>query len=323
MAVTLSAPVTPVETHAPLRRLRFRALGTHCEVQYVPPSPAAAAAFEAEAVAWVARFEARCTRFRTDSVVGRINALAGSGEWVALDEEMERYFDVCATLHTWSAGLLDVTAGPLERLWDYRVPQPRLPTDAELRAAQAKVGWTLVQRKPGAIRLPVAGMELDFGGWGKEYAVDRVVALARAQGIEQALVDFGHDIFALGTPPGRRAWHVGLEDPQRPGTSCGSLAIHDRGVAGSGDYLRGFTLDGRRYGHIVDPRTGWPVDNGCQQVTVVAPSCLQAGILATTVFILGPVAGMRLLAETMGVEGRIAASAAVYQSRGFFHHVVS
>src|SRR6185436_16996322 len=105
--------------------------------------------------------------------------------------------------------------------------------------------------------------------------------------IKNALVDFGHDLRAVGAPPGRPAWHIGLEDPQKPGTSAGSMAIVGKGVASSGDYIRRFVIDGKRYGHIVDPRTGRPVANGCVQATVTAASCLQAGVLSTTAFVLG------------------------------------
>lgn len=307
----------------PLRRLRFRAMGTACEVQYPCDNDGVAGAFNAEAHNWVARFEARCTRFRSDSVVGRINVAAGTGEWIEIDEEMDRFLEVCDFLHSMTGGVLDATAGPLARLWDYKATPPRVPSAAEIASARALVGWPKVERRPGAVRLPQRGMEIDFGGWGKEFAVDQVNALAQSYGFTSALVDFGHDIAAFGTPPGRPAWHVGLEDPERPGTLAGSIAVLNCGVASSGDYLRGFTVEGRRYGHILDPRTGRPADRGCRQVTVVAPTCLQAGVLATTAFILGPVEGLRLIQDTMGAEGRIVADGAIYQTRGFFHHVVT
>jgi FAD:protein FMN transferase len=308
---------------APLRRLRFHAMGTACEVQYACDQDALAGAFNAEAHDWVARFEARCTRFRSDSVVGRINAAAGTGEWIEIDEEMSRFLDVCDFLHSMTNGVLDATSAPLARLWDYKAARPRVPTTDEVAAARRLVGWTRVERQSGAVRLPERGMELDFGGWGKEFAVDRVTEIARLYGFSAALVDFGHDIAAFGTPPGRPAWHIGLEDPERPGALSGSIAVLNRAVASSGDYLRGFTVDGRRYGHILDPRTGRPADRGCRQVTVVAPTCLQAGVLSTTAFILGAKEGLRLVQDTMGAEARIVADGAVSQTRGFFHYVVA
>jgi FAD:protein FMN transferase len=151
-----------------------------------------------------------------------------------------------------------------------------------------------------------------------------VVQIARRHGLQQVLVDFGHDLFALGAAPGKPAWHVGLEDPAQPGKACwGSIAARDCGVASSGDYVRGFTVDGKRYGHIIDPRTGWPVANGTRQVTVVAGSCVQAGILSTTVCILGPTAGLRMVGEMMGVEAIVLTEHGRHQTKGFQNYVVT
>lgn len=318
-------PVAPAASGpaVPLRWLRWRALGTDCEIQYACVDDARAQAFERAAVAWVEAFEARYSRFRSDSLVSRINAAAGAG-WVEIDEEMERFLDVSGSLHFLSQGVLDVTALPLLRLWDYKAAVPRVPSHEEIAAARRLVGWHKLERAPGRVRLPEVGMGLDFGGWGKEYAVDAVAGLAREHGLVCALVDFGRDLCAVGAAPGKPGWHVGLEDPAHPGECCwASLALQDRAVACSGDYARGFTIDGRRYGHIIDPRTGMPAANDVRQVTVIASSCLQAGALSTTAFILGPEAGLRRLQETMGVDGCILTTDTRHQTRGFLNHVVS
>jgi FAD:protein FMN transferase len=308
---------------APLRVFRWSALGTNCEVQYVCGSNSVARAFETEASRWVAAFESKYSRFRPDSLVSRINTAAGQS-WVEVDEEMDGFLNLCESLHALSGGTLDVTSLPLMRLWDYKATNPRVPALEEIAAARALVGWSKVERSPGKIRLPYAGMAIDFGGWGKEYAVDRVVQIARRHGLQQVLVDFGRDLFALGAAPGKPAWHVGLEDPAQPGTACwGSIAARDCGVACSGDYVRGFTVNGKRYGHIIDPRTGWPVANGVRQVTVIASSCVQAGILSTTVCILGPTAGLRMVGEMMGVEAIVLTEQARHQTKGFQNYVVT
>jgi thiamine biosynthesis lipoprotein len=317
--VSLAAPASGP---APLRLLRWPALGTNCEVQYVCPDEARARAFEAEVTGWVGAFESKYSRFRPDSLVSRINAAAGGG-WVGVDPEMDGLLDLCASLHRLSAGTLDVTALPLLRLWDYKAANPRVPTPEEIAAALLLVGWAKVERSPGRIRLPRPGMAIDFGGWGKEYAVDRVGQIAGRHGLQQVLVDFGHDLCAVGCAPGKPGWHVGLEDPARPGTCWGSIAARDCGVACSGDYIRGFTLQGQRYGHIVDPRTGRPVTNGCRQVTVVARSCLQAGALSTTAFILGASAGLSFVEDVMGAEAVIITEHARHQTKGFHRYVVT
>ena len=328
MAILVSTSAPPAAAPAttgspPLRRLQWPALGTRCEVQFTCADDSVAQAFEREAVGWVAAFEQKYSRFRPDSLVSRINAAAG-GDWVPVDAEMEQFLDLCGSLFEMSRGVLDVTALPVMRLWDYKAAQPRVPDAGEIAAALRLVGWPKVQRAPGRVRLPAAGMALDFGGWGKEYAVDMVAQLAGRHRLGQVLVDFGHDLRAVGAAPGKPAWHIGLEDPARPGDRCWtSVAARDCGVASSGDYLRGFTAGGRRYGHIVDPRTGRPVANGCRQVTVIAPGCLQAGVLSTTVFILGPDAGLRLVAEMMGAEAVVVTDRARHQSKGFHRYEVT
>lgn len=317
-----AAPVPATGEGGPVRRFRWGALGTNCDVQYVCADEARARAFELAAVGWVAAFEAKYSRFRPSSLLSRINAAAG-GDWVDIDPEMELFLDLAGSLHQLTRGVLDVTALPVMRLWDYRAAQPRIPSKQEILAALQLVGWEKVQRQPGRVRL-AAGMAIDFGGWGKEYAVDAVAQLAGKHGINCALVDFGHDLCAVGAAPGKPGWHIGLEDPAKPGTACwGSVAAKDCGIASSGDYVRGFTLNGRRYGHIVDPRTGWPVANGCRQVTVIARSCLQAGALSTAAFILGAEAGTAWVAEMPGAEACIVTDQARHQTKGFYRHVVT
>ncbi len=326
IAQSRRAPPPPAPGQAlgvPLRRLSFPALGTTCEVQYAAPGGATqATTFERAVVAWVAAFEAKYSRFRSDSLVSRINAAAGL-EWIEIDPEMEGLLKLCDNLHFMTQGVLDPTALPLIKLWNYKAESPRLPTSAEIDETRTLVGWKNVQRTPGKVFLPVRGMALDFGGFGKEYAVDIAAQIATDHGIPSALVDFGHDLRAVGVPPDRPAWHIGLEDPQNPGTHNASLAIIGKGVASSGDYIRRFVVEGRRYGHIIDPRTGRPVANGCLQATVVAASCLQAGVLATTAFVLGVPKGIDFIQACPGAEGLIITGKVRAQTRGFFHHVAN
>jgi thiamine biosynthesis lipoprotein len=314
---------TGANANVPLRKLSFPALGTTCEVQYAAAGgDPQAVAFERAVVAWVGAFEARYSRFRPDSLLSRINAAAGR-EWVQIDAEMETMFKLCDTLHFMTQGVLDPTTLPLIRLWNYKVENPRVPAAAEIAAARTLVGWKKVQRTPGRVFLPEPGMALDFGGFGKEYAVDIAAQIAADHGICNALVDFGHDLRAVGTPPGRPAWHIGLEDPHRPGESSGSIAVLGKGVASSGDYIRRFVIAGKRYGHIIDPRTGWPVANGCLQATVVTSSCLQAGALSTTAFVLGVPKGLEFIQSFPGAEGLLVTERERAQTRGFFNFAVS
>ncbi len=304
------------------RELTFGAFGTGCRIAFVAPPPVAAA-FQTAVLAWVAAFEAKWSRFWDASLVSRINAAAGK-EPVALDPDADRIFALCHELHFLTRGVFDPTALPLLKLWDWRRQRTALPTDAEIAEAKALVGWRGVQRAPGKIFLPRADMGIDLGGMGKEYAVDQVAMLARAHGCTSALVDFGADIRAFGPPPdGRAAWHIGLEDPRRPGACWTGLAVLDAAVATSGDYVRKFDAGGTRYGHIIDIRTGRPVSNGVLSVSVLAPSCTQAGMLTTSIFTLGAEEGRKLLDTTMGVEGAIVTETQTLMSRRFHSYATA
>jgi len=307
----------------PLRRLTFQAMATQCEVQYTAPGgDPQAARFEAAAQTWVHAFEARYSRFQPDSIVSRINAAAGK-EWVPVDEETETLLSLCDTLHFMTRGILDPTALPLIRIWNWKADPPVIPTPAEIAAAQRLVGWPKVQRQPGKVFLPQPGMALDFGGFGKEYAVDLVSLIGVDHGLTDLLVDFGHDLRATGAPPGKAAWHIGLEDPKNPGKTWASVGLTGRSIASSGDYLRSFTVGGRRYGHIIDPRTGYPVANGCTQATVIAGTCLQAGMLSTAAFVAGVDLGLELIRSCPGAEGILLTDKERAQTRGFFNYVAT
>ena len=310
-------------TNLPLRRLAFRAMATQCEVQYTAPGgDPQATAFEAAAAGWVHAFEAKFSRFQPNSIVSRINDAAG-GDWTEVDTETEALLSMCDTLHFMTRGILDPSALPLIRIWNWKAEPPVIPTAAAIADALKLVGWKKVKRGPGRVLLPEKGMALDFGGFGKEYAVDIVSLIAKDHGILDSLVDFGHDLRATGAPPGRPAWHIGLEDPAKPGTTWASIGLSQKSIASSGDYIRSFTVAGRRYGHIIDPRTGWPVANGCTQATVIADTCLQAGMLSTSAFISGVEAGLELIRSCPGAEGIILTGKERAQTRGFFNYVAS
>ena len=317
-----TGPAGPLQT-APLRKLAFPALGTTCEVQYVAPQgDSQAMAFERATIGWVEDFEAKYSRFRPTSLLSRVNAAAGRA-WIDVDDEMQALLGLCDTLHAMTRGVLDPTALPLIQLWNWKAGASVIPTTDRIEAARRLVGWPKVQRSPGKIFLPEPGMALDFGGFGKEYAVDLVAQIAVNHGLSDVLVDFGHDLRALGAPPGRPVWHIGLEDPKNPGRHSSSIGLTGKGVASSGDYVRCFTVGGRRYGHIIDPRSGWPVANGCSQATVVAGTCLHAGVLSTTAFVLGLKEGVDFIQGFPGAEGMLVGEGNRAQTRGFFNHVVS
>ena len=304
-----------------VRRVEFRALGTACVIQFRHAGDPTSRRFVASALDWLASFEAKFSRFRPDSVVSRINAAAGR-EWVKVDAETEQLLDLAADLHRLTGGILDPTVLPLLRVWDWKTVHIKLPDLAEIKAAHALVGLHKVQRKPGQVYLPQAGMGVDFGGFGKEFAVDELVRIAREHGIQDALIDLGRDLYGMGGNGQHPFWHVGLEDVRHPGTCWGGLAVADFGVAASGDALRRFEFNGVRYGHILDPRTGWPVANGMRGVSVFAPSCLQAGIYSTALFVLGLKDGLRFAACARDLEACILTDSGTEATPGFIRRQV-
>lgn len=299
-----------------VRTLAFKAMATDCVVRFRLADDAAARNFALEALGWVQRFESRYSRFREDSIVSRINRSAGAG-WVDVDEETERLLEIAADAHRRSEGIVDASMLPLLKVWNWKDAHRSLPDRKQVADALPLCGWDKVGRRRGSIRLPLAGMGLDFGGFGKEHAVDVVAAMAARHGIQDALVDFGRDIFAMGGNGDHPFWHVGVEDGLNPGNCWGGLAISGRAVCSSGDVHRHFTHRGVRYGHILDPRTGWPVANGMRAVTVVAPTCLEAGVYSTTVFVLGAREGIHLSSCARDVEVCAQTTHGIEGSRGF------
>ncbi len=301
-------------------RLTFTAMGTQCKVQFHGVPAPVADEFQRQVVAWVAQFEARYSRFIPDSLVGRINAAAGE-HWVEIDPDTERLFGLCQELFFFTRGSFDPTALPLIRLWNWKAQPATIPTDDAICDARELVGWNKVQRRPGGVFLPRAGMSIDLGGIGKEYAVDCVMNQAIERGIENVLVDFGQDVRVRGHALDKKYWWIGLEDPASPGKCWAGVAVTNHAVATSGDYVRCFDVNGRRYSHILDPRTGYPADSGCHAASVISPSCTIAGLLATSAIILGAEEGMRLIEMHPGAAGAITTQTNKLYSRRFHEYI--
>jgi thiamine biosynthesis lipoprotein len=273
-----------------LLRYPFRAMASDNELQVDAPDAAHGRRAADAAIADVQRIEAKYSRYRDDSLTTRINRAAG-GAPAAIDAETAALIAYADRCFAQSGGLFDLTSGVLRRAWDFRRQPPRLPDPAALAAARALIGWADVEWDERAIRLPRAGMEIDFGGIGKEYAADRAAAILADHGVVHGLVNLGGDVRAIGTQPGGAPWRVGIKHPRVEGRSIATVELADGAVATSGDYERFFEIDGRRYSHILDPRTGMPVSHW-QSVSVVAPLCVVAGSCST----------MAMLMEARGEE---------------------
>jgi len=266
----------------------FAAMACDAQVRLGGLPEAEAAVLAKLAVDEVRRIEAKYSRYQPDSIVSRINAQAGSGTPVDVDTETADLLDFAATLFSASGGLFDLTSGILRRAWDFR--SQRVPLQAEVDALLPCVGWQQVvwerERQGGRIALTRAGMQLDFGGIGKEYAADRAATLLQSHGVRHGLVNLGGDIRLMGPRPDGSAWQLGVRHPRDPLRLSAQMSLYDGALATSGDYERFIELDGRRYSHLLDPRTGWPVQ-AWQSVSVVAPACLAAGALSTVAMLQG------------------------------------
>lgn len=263
-------------------------MGSPCALHLYGDSPAEGEAAARAAMGEVARLERKFSRYLDDSLAARINRRAGDPDGIEVDEETAGLLDYAATSYQQSDGLFDITSGILRRAWDFKAA--RLPSPGEIEALLPRLGWDKVTWKRPRLVLPVEGMEVDFGGYVKEYAADRVAALLGRHGIRHGLVDLGGDLCAVGPHPDGEAWQVGIRDPRRPESAVASVGLASGGLASSGDYERFMVVEGRRYGHILNPKTGWPVD-GLASVTVVASHCLVAGTASTIGMLRGGLDG--------------------------------
>jgi len=284
------------------------AMGTLFRAAASATDSAAALAALRAARATVARLDSLLSSYRPDSEVSELGRGAGSGAWVDLSPETVRLLVSSLEWARRTDGAFDPTVGPLVEAWGFRGGPPRIPNPALLDSVRALVDWraVLVDRDGRSARLGRAGMEIDLGGIGKGYALDRAAETMRAAGASAGMLDLGGNVRVFGRGPGPGGtWPIGIRDPRCPERVLGEVDLDSGSVATSGDYERFFERGGERFSHILDPRTGRPV-RGVLQVTVAAPDGLTADVLSTALFVLGPEAGRRLLVREPGVEGAAA-----------------
>jgi thiamine biosynthesis lipoprotein len=271
---------------------QFKAMASACEVTIADATEGEAASKAQHAIDEVLRIEKKFSRYLKDSVVSRINAAAGMG-WVTCDEETLHLLHYADTLYRTSGGLFDITSGILRRAWNFTTP--RIPDPHDLNPLLDKIGWSRVDLKNGNIRLPKVGMEIDFGGFGKEYAADRAAQTLVEAGISHGYVNLGGDIRVVGPKPDGSAWSFGIQHP-REHQLIATIPMAGGALATSGDYERFFELAGRRYCHILNPKTGQPAAHW-RSVSVLAPLAIAAGS-CTTIAMLKEKDGLAFLNET-------------------------
>jgi thiamine biosynthesis lipoprotein len=235
----------------------------------------------------VDRLEDQLSIFRDSSELSSINRAAAAGP-VPVEERLFALLLACQALHAETAGAFDITSTPLSKVWGFLRREGRLPTSDELAEALQKVGMQHVVLDPAArtVRFAREGMALNLGSIGKGYALDRVGAEMAAAGVSTALLTAGaSSVLAVGDGIDGTGYTVGLRDPFRHDQRMGTVQLRNAALGVSGTGEQNFTVDGRRYGHILDARTGWPVDRA--YVAVVAPTAAVADAVATAIFVGG------------------------------------
>jgi thiamine biosynthesis lipoprotein len=231
--------------------------------------------------AW--RIESKFSRYLSDNPIYLINH--SDGKPLEVDDEIAQLLDFAEVCWRLSEGLFDITSGVLRRIWHFD-GSDQLPSQQQVEQILPLLGWQkLIWSKP-ILTLPT-GMEIDFGGIGKEYAVDRTLQLLQQQTDSAVLINYGGDIRADGVRISNKPWSVGIENPTHPDTPKGVLKIRQGALATSGDTRRFLIHQGKRYGHVLNPKTGWPIEASLRSATVAAGTCTEAGLLATMALLQG------------------------------------
>jgi FAD:protein FMN transferase len=242
----------------------------------------------AEAFALVDDLEARISRWKPDSQVSALNRRAHAGP-VKVSPDLFGLLRQCETLHAHTGGTFDVTVGPLIEVWKKATDEGRMPTEAERVKALALTNMRGVRLNEAGQTVAFAreGMMLDFGGIGKGLALDTAAERLREGGISSALLHAGSStVLAIGTPPDAPGWTVQIEDPYNAGSQIGEVLLKDTSLSTSGSYRKFFEAEGKRFSHIVDPRTGLPA-GGLASASAMAPTGLQSDALSTAFFVMG------------------------------------
>lgn len=280
-------------------------MGSRFEITVVAPDAQQAQVAIDSAYAEIDRLEAMISSWDPASETSQINRQAGEG-MVSVSKDLFFLIVRAGKLHQLSGGVFDITYTPLGTLWNVRQTPARIPSHTEVEQTLAVVGFDQVQLDPAirAVQLNKPGMALNFGGIGKGFAANRAVALLKSLGIKGGVVNAGGDLLLFGEQENGQPWPVSIADPRLRHTAMARIGLSDYAIVTSGDYEQFFTIDGERYSHIIDPRTGYPA-KGCQSVTILCPDAELADALATTVFILGPTDGLALINRLKHVEGLI------------------
>jgi thiamine biosynthesis lipoprotein len=264
---------------------RFSAMASPCELLIETQDSFLANHLTSVAVKETKRIETKFSRYSDENLMYRINHSDGNS--VVIDDETFRLLEFANSCFELSEGMFDITSGVLRKAWKFD-GSDNLPNSQAIAQLMPFIGWQKINYDKHCITL-AAGMELDFGGIGKEYAVDSVAKLCLQNASSTSVVvNFGGDVQVTGQRQHKRPWCIGIESPEQDKPSTKILNITQGGLATSGDAKRYLLKDGIRYSHILNPKTGCPVQNAARSITIAAPHCIQAGLMATLALLQGP-----------------------------------
>jgi len=296
VAVLLSVVIIQKYRLKPLKQTEM-IMGTLIEITVIPENEKAIReAFEA-----LKKVDALMSTYKEDSEISILNR---EGKAQVSQETLEVIKDAIKFSNL-TDGAFDITCRPLINLWKKAKKEEKVATEEEIEEAISLVGYQRIILEGNQIRLEKKGMQIDLGGIAKGYAVDKAIEVLKKNGIKRALVNAGGDLYALGTDPQGEKWQIGVQDPREEDKIIDIIKVKDKAVATSGDYRRYFTLEGKRFSHIVNPKTGLTVQDVPMSVTIVGPDATTTDALSTGVFVLGPEEGMKLIESLPGVEGMI------------------
>ncbi len=280
----------------------FYSMGSTVELKFYSPSEKLFHRVVDACVERTKEIDRLFSNYRDDSVLAEVNRNAGVGP-VSAPREFLRLVRTSIRYSVLTEGAFDITVGSLFELWRGETASGRLPEESRIRDALGCTGFRKIKIDEAKSRIFLDGdcVRLDFGAIGKGYAVDEMVRIAKESGITRGLVNFGGNMYAMDPPAGKKFWDVGVRKPGSGSEIISKLDLVNRGVATSGDYERYFEHEGKRYSHIIDPRTGWPAED-VTSVVAVSRSATEADVFSTAVSVLGP-RGARMFAQRDKSQG--------------------
>lgn len=254
-------------------------MGSLCELKLYCSNESDLSKISALIIKRINHFEDKYTRFKPTSITSKINKHAGLNQRIVIDSETAHLLNYANVLFNQSDGFFDITSGVLRQAWNFK--SNTLPNNNKIVSLLNLIGWENVEWSNDFIRLPVKGMEIDFGGFVKEYVADIIVTLCLENNIFHGLINLGGDIRVIGPHPDGSPWRVGIQHPRKPKQPIAWVDISRGGIATSGDYERYMMVNNKRYSHLLNPNTGQSIQPQFASVSVIANSCLLAGSFST------------------------------------------